>query len=105
RPVRAFNFVMENSVDERVLSVLEEKLWRILAELGTDKWGDVLQSAAPRVEELYAQAITAPGGFEERVAAVARQTEEDVSAGEGLRQLLSDDVAPAPNLSAASEDW
>jgi hypothetical protein len=103
-PVRAFNFAMENSVDEHVLQVLEEKLWRILAELGADKWGDVLESAAPRVEDLYAQAITAPAGFEEKVSEVARQTGEEVAAGEGLRQLLSGDETPVSPV-PVTENW
>lgn len=104
-PVRAFNFVMENSVDEHVLRVLEEKLWRILAELGTDKWGDVLESAAPRVEELYAQAITAPSRFAERVAEVARETQEDVADGDSLRRLLSDDRPALQLAMPPTEDW
>lgn len=103
-PVRAFNFVMENSVDEHVLRILEEKLWRILTELGVDKWGDVLESAAPRVEDLFAQAITAPSGFEEKVAEVARQTQEDLIAAEGLRELLTGESS-APVTPTTTEDW
>ena len=33
-PVRAFNFVLEGTVEHRVREVLEEKLARILAEFG-----------------------------------------------------------------------
>jgi hypothetical protein len=103
-PVFAFNLVMENSIDERVLQVLEEKLWRILAELGADKWGDVLETASPRVEDLYTRAITAPGSFEEQVSRVARETQDEVTAGEGLRELLTGQGAPQAGP-RATEDW
>ena len=43
-PVRAYNLVRENSIDLRVLEVLERKLATILVELGSDKRGDVLES-------------------------------------------------------------
>ncbi len=103
-PVTAFNFVMENSVDEHVVRVLEEKLWRILDELGADKWNDVLESASPRVEDLYAKAISAPSRFEDSVADAARETREEVVAGEGLRKLLVGDRHP-PVVMRTAEDW
>lgn len=57
-PVQAINLAMEHSVDARVLEVLETKLAVILAELGADKAGDILNSADRHTEELYAAAIT-----------------------------------------------
>lgn len=57
-PVQAFNLAMEHSVDARVLEVLESKLAVILAELGADKAGDILNSADRHTEDLYAAAIT-----------------------------------------------
>src|SRR5690606_32498208 len=45
RTVRAINLVLEDSVEHRVLEVLEEKLKVIFDELGIDKTGDVLDSA------------------------------------------------------------
>ena len=56
--VQAFNLAMEHSVDARVLEVLQTKLAVILAELGADKAGDILNSADRHSEELYAAAIT-----------------------------------------------
>jgi superfamily II DNA or RNA helicase len=57
-PVQAVNLAMEHSVDARVLQVLETKLAVILAELGTDMAGDILNSADRHAEELYAAVIT-----------------------------------------------
>jgi len=56
-PVHAINLAMEHSVDARVLEVLETKLAVILAELGADKAGDILNSADRHAEDLYAAAI------------------------------------------------
>ncbi|HXF72365.1 MAG TPA: hypothetical protein VNO79_07130, partial [Actinomycetota bacterium] len=94
-PVRAYNLVLENSVDQRVLQVLEEKLWRILEELGTDKWNDVLESAGPKVEDLYAEAIAEPERFEAAVASLAGQTREEVRKAEAIRTMLGP-VSAAP---------
>lgn len=79
-PVRAYNLILENSVDERVLEVLEEKLWNILRELGADKWGDVLEtvSAGRGVEHVYARAITEPDRVDDEVAAVVESTKADL---------------------------
>ena len=46
RPVRAFNLVLRDSVEDRVHDLLETKLARVLAEFGVDKLSDVLDSSA-----------------------------------------------------------
>jgi superfamily II DNA or RNA helicase len=67
--VRALNFVLEDSVEHRVLEVLEEKLHVIQNELGIDKTGDVLDSAqAGQIfEDLYIEAILHPDAIESTV--------------------------------------
>lgn len=59
-PVRAFNLLLEGSVEDRVQSVLETKLGTILEEFGVDKLGDVLDSAGweSTFQELYSRAVT-----------------------------------------------
>lgn len=54
--VKAFNFVFENSVESRVLEVIEQKLAIILKETGIDKTKDVLNT--PLGSELYEQMMT-----------------------------------------------
>ncbi len=81
-PVRAVNFVFQESVEHRVREVLEEKLAVIFEELGIDKTGDVLDSAqaGKLFDELYVDAILHPEAVETRVDAVleelARQARE-----------------------------
>src|SRR5690606_20113941 len=64
-PVRAFNLVMENTIDERVLTIFEEKLSTILNQLGVDKRDDVRETLGSQksLEQLYVTAITNPDRF------------------------------------------
>ena len=68
-PVKAFNLILEDSVELRVQEVLEEKLATILKEFGVDKSEDVLDSAESGAifEKLYAQAIINPGDIEKNI--------------------------------------
>lgn len=73
-PVRAFNLVMENSIDARVLDVLEEKLETILSELGADKRGDLIETASSGTGRLYADAVVAPDSLKASADAFADAT-------------------------------
>jgi len=67
--VRAINFVLEESVEFRVLEVLEKKLAVIFEEFGIDKTGDVLDSAAAGelFDELFTFAVLNPEGVDSAV--------------------------------------
>jgi SNF2 family DNA or RNA helicase len=87
--VRAMNFALADTVELRVREVLEEKLARILEEFGVDKLADVLDSEDGGVpfEALFAQAMIAPEGAEQRAAGVAdeiRRRAEEARAGSRL---------------------
>ena len=100
RPVRAFNLVCENSVEARVLEVLDEKLSVILAELGADKRGDILESASRHSGDLWSAAILTPDELEpeaDRFAASTRQ--EAVEAGH-LSELIEETI-PVSSPSSA----
>jgi len=96
-PVRAVNLVLENSVDQYVLGVLEEKLWRILAELGADKWGDVLESTSRNIESVYAEAIIEPERLEQDVGELAERTKSEIEDSETLRAMM---VGPEVEIAA-----
>ena len=95
--VKAFNLVLADTVDERVLEVLAVKLERILDELGVDARADVLDTAATHVTDLYVAAIVNP----ERMHTAAEEFEQATTAGvldsEDGRALLSEiAVSPPP---------
>jgi superfamily II DNA or RNA helicase len=89
RPVRAFNFVLYGSVDQRVLEVLEAKLALILAELGVDKRSEVLAAADVLSDDLYVAAIVAPESFDEAAEQFIHTTRQDLAAAASDRQILA----------------
>ena len=78
-PVRAINFMFEDSVEHRVREILEEKLAVIFEEFGIDKTGDVLDSAqAGRMfDDIYVEAILNPEAVEVKVDEVLRSIQEE----------------------------
>ncbi|MBW2068243.1 MAG: DEAD/DEAH box helicase family protein [Deltaproteobacteria bacterium] len=88
--VRAINFVLEDSVEHRVLEVLEKKLAVIFEELGIDKTGDVLDSAqAEKIfDDLYVEAILNPDGVETKVDEVVQSIQEQARESRKNASLL-----------------
>lgn len=79
KPVRALNFVFEESVEFRVREVLEQKLAVIFKEFGIDKTGDVLDSAqaGELFEDVFTSAFLDPEKLETSVdQTVSRLREE-----------------------------
>lgn len=66
REVQAYNMLTNNSVDQRVYEVIEEKLNNIIDQLGIDKTSDVLDSTIDmkKVNNLYLQSLLDPERFE-----------------------------------------
>lgn len=74
-PVRAANFVIEDTVEHRVREVLEEKLAVILEEFGIDKTGDILDSveAGQMFDDLYRDAILHPDEIDQTVDSLVQE--------------------------------
>lgn len=102
-PVHALNFALAESVELRVQEVLEEKLRRILDDLGIDKLADVLDSeaAGAEFESLYADVSTAPDQLEARVAAFATELRDRAAAARAGLLILGD--SEPPDAAAARE--
>lgn len=88
RVVRAVNFVLKDSVEYRVLGVLQEKLAVIFNDLGIDKTSDVLDSvlAVEIFDDLYVNALLNPDDIDKSVSGAvtriethARETRESTS--------------------------
>ncbi|HVA90033.1 MAG TPA: C-terminal helicase domain-containing protein, partial [Chloroflexota bacterium] len=89
-PVRALNFVLEDTVEFRVREVLETKLALILKELGVDKAGDVLDSAqgGTLFDDLYLRSLLHPEGLQDGVRQVVEQVREQGEATKTTAVLL-----------------
>ncbi len=90
KPVRAINFVFQDSVEYRVLEVLEQKLAVILEEFGVDKTGDVLDSAqaGPLFDEMYVRAILNPAQIPESVETVVSRLQEQIRTSRAMGAVL-----------------
>jgi superfamily II DNA or RNA helicase len=89
RPVRAFNFALEDSVDQRVLEVLEVKLALILQELGVDKRGDVLATIDSLADDLYVTAIVDPTALDAAGDAFFASARDELAATADEREVLA----------------
>ena len=80
-PVKAFNFIFEDTVEFRVREVLEEKLETILLEFGVDKAGDVLDSvqAGALFDDLYMDTLIEPDDWETKIETVVDKVRSSAS--------------------------
>lgn len=102
--VRAFNFVLEDTVEYRVRDVLETKLALIAEEFGVDKSADVMDSAEaePLFEQLFVSGIRDPAGVDEQCETVA----SDLRATIAERRKHTDLITAEHELDAAdAKKW
>ena len=104
RPVKAFNLVLADSVEERVHDLLELKLSRILEEFGVDKLSDVLDSSAfeQAFQAAYGDAVRGLD-VDEITSVVADQVEADGVVLRDWRDLLGGEM-PDPAEARAMRD-
>ncbi|CAK0764117.1 ATP-dependent helicase HepA [Gammaproteobacteria bacterium] len=103
KPVRAYNFVYEGSVESRVREVLETKLQIILNEIGIDKASDVLDSslAGEMFEQVMTHVIMQDADAEDETKAlVERLRNEMVAVRENASPLYG--CSDEPNIEAAA---
>jgi SNF2 family DNA or RNA helicase len=97
-PVRAMNFVFEESVEHRVREVLEQKLAVIFEEFGIDKTGDVLDSAegGRMFDDMYVEAILNPDQVETSVEDMVARLKDQVREARATTAVLgsTDDLEP-----------
>lgn len=104
RPVKAFNLVLADSVEERVHDLLELKLARILEEFGVDKLSDVLDSSAfeQAFQAAYGDAVRGLD-VDEITSVVADLVERDGAVLRDWRDLLGGEM-PDPAEARAMRD-
>jgi superfamily II DNA or RNA helicase len=90
--VRAFNFVLQDTVEHRVRDVLETKLALIADEFGVDKAADVMDSAEaePLFEHLFVSGIQNPDGVDQQCEAVAAELRTAIAERTKHADLISD---------------
>ncbi len=90
--VRAFNFVLDDTVEHRVRQVLEEKLAVIAKEFGVDKASDVMDSveAEPLFDALFIQGLQNPDAIEKDCDAVVTQLRSTLAESQKSSDLITD---------------
>ena len=101
KTVRAINFVFEDSVEFRVLEVLEQKLSVIFNEFGIDKTGDVLDSAqaGEMFEDIFASAILDPDGIETSVEQTMDRLRDEIRQARESSDIYG--ISEEPDVQAA----
>lgn len=81
RDVHIYNFIVGDTVENRVREVLETKLSVILEELGVDKYSDVLDSEAAECDftNVYMDSIAKPCEVDANVNFIARDMKQQVN--------------------------
>ena len=90
KPVRAINFVLDDTVEARVQEVLETKLKIILEQFGVDKTADVLDSAegGALFDELYREAVLHPETLTENIEATLQKVRAQAEANRQKTDVL-----------------
>ena len=97
REVKAFNLVLENSVEARIYEVLQQKLETILQEFGIDKTGDVLDSreAGAQFTELARTALLRPEVFDSEFERVLVEIRTAAQESQRVKSLYTGKVEAA----------
>lgn len=104
-PVKVYNLVFNNTIEQRVRQVLEEKLDTILEEFGVDKLNDVLDADETETdfEKIYREALLKPEAIEETVNQYLSNIRKNYSQTIKDKNLIQDekqlDITEAQELS------
>ena len=100
RPVKAFNLVLENSVEARVYEVWQEKLATILEDYGVDKTGDILDSgeADLQFERLARTALLNPDALEHEFDKMITEIRRIADEGTRTKELYSKELEAADRI-------
>lgn len=93
RDVVIFNFVLADTVENRVMDVLEEKLDIILKELGVDKYADVLDGEAAGINftEAYMSSIRNPKNMDVNIRPIEEDLKKQVQNTMRFHELITEE--------------
>ena len=97
--VEVFNFILEDTIENRVRSVLEEKLATILSELGFDKLQDVFNSDTAELDftQAYMKTIAAQRFSTNYTDELSKDMEKQVEQVVKIRDIIKDEKILTPD--------
>lgn len=93
RDVHIYNFIIRDTVENRVREVLEEKLSVILKEMGVDKYSDVLDSEVAELDftEVYMRSISKPSKINENLYPVEAEMKQQLSNSQKYKDIIREE--------------
>ena len=93
RDVKVFNFVLADTVENRVREVLEDKLSVILKEIGVDKYADVLDNESAEMDYTgaYMDALAHPKNVEKCLETLEADVREQAENRMKILDMLRDE--------------
>ena len=93
RDVQIYNFIIEDTVENRVRQVLEEKLSVILKEIGVDKYSDVLDSEVAELDftEVYMRSISHPSKLNEAMYPVESEMKQQMANAQKYKDVICEE--------------
>lgn len=93
RDVHIYNFIIRDTVENRVREVLEEKLSVILKEMGVDKYSDVLDSEVAEMDftEVYMCSISKPSKINENLYSVESEMKQQLANSQKYKDIIREE--------------
>lgn len=93
RDVHIYNFIVGDTVENRVREVLEQKLSIIFKELGVDKYSDVLDSEVAELNftEVYMNSIGKSSSVERNIYPVESEVRQQVSNARKYKDIIREE--------------
>lgn len=93
RDVHIYNFIVGNTVENRVREVLKQKLSVIFKELGVDKYSDVLDSEVAELDftEVYMNSIDRPSSVDRNMYPVESEVKQQVANAQKYKDIIREE--------------
>lgn len=93
RDVHIYNFIVSETVENRVREVLEQKLSVILLEMGVDKYSDVLDSEAAECDftDVYMRSIGRPGQVEKNLYTIESEMKQQLANAQRYKDVIKEE--------------
>ncbi|MDP3057923.1 MAG: helicase-related protein, partial [bacterium] len=97
--VEVFNFILDDTIENRVRTVLEEKLATILSEIGFDKMQDVLNSDSADLDftQVYMKTIAAQRFGTYYTDELGKDMEKQAEQATKIRDIIRDEKTLTPD--------
>lgn len=93
RDVHIYNFIIGDTVENRVRQVLEDKLSVILKEMGVDKYSDVLDSEVAECDftDVYMRSISHPSKINEALYPVESEMKQQMANAQKYKDVIHEE--------------